>query len=165
MIQSIRTFFQRRMYPSSEIVAEPESDLNPLHIAACALLLELAHADEEFSSAERNHIEAVLRRHFALDEETADTLIEVAEAEREQAIDLYQFTSLIRENYDLGQKTLLAEVMWGLILSDGQIAQHEGWLLRKIANLLDLKPGYLADAKKTVAARLAEDGRTDPTYN
>lgn len=121
-----------------------------LHVAACALLLELAHADDEFSAAERMHIEAVLRRHFELDEDTARDLIALAQAERAEAIDLFQFTRQIRESYDLGQKTLLAEIMWGLILSDGEIAQHEAYMLRKIANLLDLKPGYLSEARKRV---------------
>jgi uncharacterized tellurite resistance protein B-like protein len=122
-----------------------------LHLAACALLLELAHADDEFSESERDHIEVVLRRHFDLDEAEALELMELAEAERASAIDLYQFTSLIRSSYDLGQKTLLAEVMWGLILADGQIARHEAYLLRKIANLLDLEPGYLSAARKRAA--------------
>jgi uncharacterized tellurite resistance protein B-like protein len=126
-------------------------DERRLHIAACALLLELAHADDEFSEAEATHIEVVLRRHFDLDEETAQELMELAEEERSAAIDLYQFTRLIRSSYDLGQKTLLAEVMWGLILSDGEIARHEAYMLRKIANLLDLEPGYLAAARKRAA--------------
>jgi uncharacterized tellurite resistance protein B-like protein len=95
-----------------------------------------------------------MQRHFALDEETADALIELAEAERSRAIDLYQFTSLIRDSYDLGQKTLLAEIMWGLILTDGQVARHEGYMLRKIANLLDLQPGYLATARNRAATEL-----------
>jgi uncharacterized tellurite resistance protein B-like protein len=43
--------------------------------------------------------------------------------------------------------------MWGLILSDGEIARHESYLLRKIGNLLDLKPGYLADARRSAAAK------------
>ena len=128
----------------------PDSDVSRerLHLAACALLLELAHADDQFSELERAHIEAVLRRHFSLDEEQAKELMKLAEAERASAIDLYQFTSLIRSSYSLGQKTLLAEIMWGLIMADGQIARHEAYLLRKIANLLDLEPGYLSAARK-----------------
>jgi uncharacterized tellurite resistance protein B-like protein len=120
-------------------------------VAACALLLELAHADDEFSDGERMHIEGVMRRHFDLDEDTAQELIALAQLERAEAIDLYQFTKLIRDGYDLGQKTLLAEIMWGLILTDGEIAHHEAYMLRKIANLLDLKPGYLSQARKRVA--------------
>jgi uncharacterized tellurite resistance protein B-like protein len=123
----------------------------PLHLAACALLLELAHADDEFTEAEATHIEVVLRRHFDLDEAEAHELMALAEQERAAAIDLWQFTSLIRASYDLGQKTLLAEIMWGLILADGEIARHEAYLLRKIANLLDLEPGYLSQARKRAA--------------
>lgn len=158
MLDSIRTFFTKRMQlpapangrpPAAASDVEEEARLR-LHIAACALLLELAHADDAFTAAERDHIEAVLRRHFDLDEETAHELVELAEAERKSAIDLYQFTSLVRDSYDLGQKTLLAEVMWGLIVSDGEIARHEAYMLRKIANLLDLEPGYLAAARKRV---------------
>jgi len=52
---------------------------------------------------------------------------------------------------DLGQKMVLAEVMWGVVLADGEIATHEGWLLRKLAHLLELEPGYLAEARKAAA--------------
>lgn len=159
MLESIRAFFSQRMeLPAAgngHGAGEGESTPDPegtrrLHIAACALLLELAHADDEFSDAERLHIEAVLRRHFDLDHDTARELMDLAAREQDQAIDLYQFTSLIRSSYDLGQKTLLAEIMWGVILADGEIARHEAYMLRKIANLLDLEPGYLADARKRV---------------
>lgn len=162
MMESIRQFFAEHMAPvnghaqgNAQARMDAEEDQRQrLHVAACALLLEIAYADDAFSDAERTHIEAVMQRHFDLDEETAAALIEVAEAERSRAVDLYQFTSLIRDSYDLGQKTLLAEIMWGLVLTDGDVQRHESYMLRKIANLLDLEPGYLASARKRVASRL-----------
>lgn len=39
-----------------------------LHVAPCSRLLELAHADDEFSEAERAHVRESLRRHLDLDE-------------------------------------------------------------------------------------------------
>jgi uncharacterized tellurite resistance protein B-like protein len=42
---------------------------------------------------------------------------------------------------------VLAEVMWGVILADGEISRHESYLVRKLANLLDLAPAYLAQAR------------------
>jgi uncharacterized tellurite resistance protein B-like protein len=160
MLDSIRSFFSRRMQLDAGAAAAAEAagdaaadEQYRLQVAACALLLELAHADDEFTLAERDHIEAVLRRHFALDEETARELLRLAEAERESAIDLYQFTNLVRNSYDLGQKTVLAEVMWGLVMSDGEVARDEAYMLRKIANLLDLQPGYLAAARKQAQSR------------
>ena len=150
---SIRQFFAERMSTvngtnGDDAKDEAEAQRQKLHVAACALLLEIAYADDHFNESERTHIEAVMQRHFGLDEETAAALIEMAQAERKQAIDLYQFTSLIRESYDLGQKTLLAEIMWGLVLTDGEVQRHESYMLRKIANLLDLEPGYLSWARK-----------------
>jgi uncharacterized tellurite resistance protein B-like protein len=162
VLESIRQFFTEHMAPATDAAVEraeqrqtdAEDERQRLHVAACALLLEIAYADEEFTDSERDHIGAVMQRHFGLDEETADGLMELAEAERTNAIDLYQFTSLIRANYDLGQKTLLAEIMWGLVLTDGEVGRHEAYMLRKIANLLDLEPGYLATARKRAQAQL-----------
>jgi uncharacterized tellurite resistance protein B-like protein len=159
MREEIRSFFQKNMAVDGSSGSGGDNgsgvdgkgtdqERRRLHIAACALLLELAHADDQFSEGERSHIEAVLQRHFGLDNATALELIQLAEAERANAIDLYQFTSLIRKSYDLGQKTLLAEIMWSLVMSDGRIAHHEAHMLRKIANLLDLEPGYLSAARK-----------------
>lgn len=161
MREQIRQFFAQHMAPAAnggngraQAQVDAEHERQKLHVAACALLLEIAYADEAFSDAERAHIEAVMQRHFDLDEETVGGLIELAEAERSSAIDLYQFTSLIRDSYDLGQKTLLAEIMWGLVLTDGEVQRHESYMLRKIANLLDLEAGYLATARKRAAAQL-----------
>lgn len=151
---AVRRIFLERMAPPAQAgkvngqETDGEADARQrLHVAACALLLEIAYADDHFSDGERAHIGAVMQRHFNLDEETAESLIELAEAERSRAIDLYQFTSLVRDSYDLGQKTLLAEIMWGLVIADGAVQRHESYMLRKIANLLNLEPGYLSRAQ------------------
>ncbi|HEU4632003.1 MAG TPA: TerB family tellurite resistance protein [Gemmatimonadaceae bacterium] len=126
---------------------------DPVHLAACALLLDVAHADGEFSAAERAHLERVLARHFGLAPEEGERLLALAEEARRGAVDHYQFTSVLQRDYDTGQKMVLAEVMWGLALADGQIAEHEHYLTRKIANLLDLEPGYLSSAKAAAERR------------
>jgi uncharacterized tellurite resistance protein B-like protein len=130
---------------------QPLEAVDPLHLAACALLLEVAHADGEFSDAERAHLEAVLERHFELPPESGRRVMELAERERSGAIDQYRFTSVLQEGYDTGQKMVLAEIMWGLVLADGTIAEHEHYLTRKISNLLGLAPGYLSAAKAAAA--------------
>ena len=50
--------------------------------------------------------------------------MELAEEERERATDQHRFTRVLKEEYDLGQKMVLAEVMWGLVLADGEVAEH-----------------------------------------
>jgi len=155
MLEAIRSFFHSSMTPSTGERADEKSPPD-LRLAACALLLELAHADDSFSEEERRHVDSAIRRHFGADPEQAERLIELAEAERRQAVDLWQFTSLIDQSYSLGQKTVLAEIMWGLVYSDGELAAREDYLVRKICNLLHIQPGYLSEARKRVIAR--QDG-------
>jgi uncharacterized tellurite resistance protein B-like protein len=149
MLDAIRNFISRRIPP---VPQGAEASRPPgIQLAACALLLELAHADGEFSVAEQRHIEGALIRHFGLDSATATELMDLAAAERDRSIDHFQFTQLIAEQYDLGQKMVLAEVMWGVILADGHLADHEAHLVRRMAHLLDLQPGYLAEARRAAS--------------
>jgi uncharacterized tellurite resistance protein B-like protein len=152
MLDSILRFVRERVTPA----VEPGKDLEssgprPVQLAACALLLELAHADGEFTEPERAHIEQSIVRHFGLDDATAAELIKLAELERRQSLDHFQFTRLIVQQFDLGQKMVLAELMWGVILADGKMSDHESHLVRKMASLMQLEPGYLAEARRKAA--------------
>ena len=150
MLEGIRRFVTERLAlkPAVEPAASgPER----VQLAACALLLELAHADGEFSPPEQEHIQRTVVRHFGLDDATAAELIRLAESERRQSLDHFQFTRLIAEQYDLGQKMVLAEIMWGVILADGKLSDHETHLVRKMASLMQLAPAYLAEARRAAA--------------
>jgi uncharacterized tellurite resistance protein B-like protein len=152
MLDAIRTFVSRTIAgvsPATDPAALPRP--SGVQVAAAALLLEIAHADGEFSEVERSHIESALGRHLGLDETTTRELLDLADVERRQSIDHFQFTRLIADHYDLGQKMVLAEVMWGVILADGTIGNHEAYLVRKIAHLLHLEPGYLSEARRAAA--------------
>jgi uncharacterized tellurite resistance protein B-like protein len=149
VLDAIRTFVTRRILAPAEAPPEERgSGPSGVQLAACALLLELAHADGTLTPGEQAHIERAVQRHFGLDEATARELIGLADAERRQSIDHYQFTRLIAAEYDLGQKMVLAELMWGVILADGELATHETWLVRKLGHLLELEPGYLSEARR-----------------
>ncbi len=159
MLESIKRFFGNHLAPDAGAAPgseAPAAEQERVKLAACALLLELAHADKEFSEDERLHIEEALTRHFALPPEQARELITLADQERQRATDLYQFTSLITANYDEGQRLVLAEVMWRLVYADGELAKHESYLMRKLSNLLELRPGYLAEARKRAVRQQAD---------
>ncbi len=153
MLDAIKSFFSATMEPESpeQEVAEPD-----VRLAACALLIEIAHADEEFTEDEEQHLLSAVRRQYGLEEDEADQLLELAEQARVSAVDLWQFTKLIKQNYSLGQKMVLVEVMWGLVYSDGQLSSHEEALMRRVCHLLDLAPGYLADVRRRVESRRDE---------
>ena len=156
LLDTIRSFFKTApdaAPPANDGKGSQESAHTPVALAACVLLLEIAHADGEFSAAERKHLEDVLDRHFGLPADSGRKLLEEAERERRASVDHFSFTSQIKRDYDLGQKMVLAEVMWGLVIADGQISDHEHYLTRKISNLLDLEPAYLSAAKEAATKR------------
>ena len=154
LIDAIRSLFDSKVPGRGERrPTDAGSEVDPLALAACALLLEVAHADGEFSTAERAHLEQVLERHFSLPPEAGHALLDLAEKERRNASDHFRFTSHLQQNYDTGQKMVLAEIMWGIVLADGEIAEREHYLTRKISNLLGLEPGYLSAAKDAAARK------------
>jgi uncharacterized tellurite resistance protein B-like protein len=142
MLDSLRAFFERHPAPSGE------ADDERLKVAACALLLEMAYADGTFSDTERTHVERALVESFALPEDRVQALIATAEKERREAIDLHQFTSVLVRHYDEGQRYVLAELLWRIVLADGQVSRDEDMLLHKLGRLLDVRPGYLAGIRK-----------------
>jgi uncharacterized tellurite resistance protein B-like protein len=144
MLESLKAFFNRHAAPAAGAVDAAQR----LRVAACALLLEMAYADGTFSAVERERIEQALGGHFDLAADQVKELITIAEAERREAVDLHQFTSLIVRHYDEGQRYVLAELLWRVVLADGVLSNHEDYLLQKLGRLLDLRPGYLAGIRK-----------------
>ena len=157
MLDAIKQFVDEKIFGAGRTKPESPPDapapegapaLPPTQIAAAALLLEIAHADGEFTAKEIARIEGALDQYFGLDEETRKRLLELGELERAQSIDHFQFTKRILDEYDVGQRMLLAELLWGVALADGEISTHESYLTRKIGSLLQLEPAYLAQARK-----------------
>jgi len=136
MIDAITSFFRNQIAPASE---EEASGEHRLRVATCALLLEVAHADEEFTPGEQAMIQDLVRREFRLTPDQAAELIALADAERHQSTDLYQFTRLIADHYPRIQKLAILESLWRVVYSDGQLEAHEDALLHKLTKLLGLK--------------------------
>lgn len=153
MLDAIRRFVSERLIGAAEspVPGGDTAGHSRVQLAACALLLELAHADNEFSVEERRHIERTVGTHLALDEAEVAEVMRLAEAERAESLDHFQFTRIVAAEYDLGQKMVLAELMWGVILADGRLSDHETHLVRKMASLMQLEPGYLAQARRAAA--------------
>ena len=133
----------------NESQGRPGADPNrSLQVAACALLLEIAHADDEFTDDERQHIEEVVVRHFDLAPAEARSVMAVADEARRESVDLHQFTAVVSRAYDEGQRLVLAELLWRIVYADGTLSQREASLARKLGYLLELPPGYLAEARR-----------------
>ena len=67
---------------------------------------------------------------------------------RRKSVDDFTFTRQVLRDYDLGQRMLLAELMWQVVLVDGSIDSNESYLMRKLTNLLQLDPAFLSEARR-----------------
>ena len=125
---------------------------DPVTVAACALLLEIAHADDEFRPEERDRIARHIRDEMHVSEDELQEVFRLAEEERKESVDLFHFTHLLRENLSRDQRLRLVEAIWGVVYSDGSLQEVEAHLARRIAELLGFQHPEVQAAKEKVAA-------------
>ena len=147
-IEAIRAFFSPK--PSRE--GEPARP-DAVTVAACALLLEIAHADDVFVPEERDRIARHIRDEMHVSEDQLQDVFRLAEEQRRESVDLYQFTQLLRESLSREQRLKLVEAIWGVVYSDGSLSGVEGHLARRIAELLGFQHPDVQAAKERVAER------------
>ena len=133
--------------PAASNAAQPTHPQD-VRVAACVLLLELATVDGEFSAIERERIEEQLQRHFGADADGAKQLMQQAADISRDSVDDFVFTRQVVRDYTLAQRMVLAELMWQVVLADGELHERESYLMRKLANLLQLEPAFLSEARK-----------------
>lgn len=152
MFESLNRFFSQKLARS----ADAAEDAHRLRVATCALLLEAAHADEEFSAEERRTLQARVGRRFGLDEaETAD-LLAVADRQRQQGQGLYEFARLLNEHFPHERKLAVVELLWETVFSDGILDSHEDALLHKVGTLLGVRLDELMALKRKARRDAAE---------
>nr|WP_298058421.1 TerB family tellurite resistance protein [uncultured Halomonas sp.] len=132
MLNAISDFFQRTL-------AQPEQRENQtltLELATAALLCEVMRADYDSSDAERAALRQMLVTRYRLSERAVEELMAMAEEEVEEAVDHYQFVSLIKEHYHYDQRCELVALMWQLAWADGSVDPLEEHRIRRLADLL-----------------------------
>jgi len=121
-----------------------------IHLAACALFVELCQIDEEFTPKEMETVISILKERYQLSEEHANLLILEAEKALENSVDLWQFAKLINENYSIDEKLKIVELLWRIVYVDGKMDAYEHYLMNKMKHLLRLSHDQLIDAKLKV---------------
>lgn len=127
---------------------EPANESKKLQIATCALLIEMANSDSEFTDAERKKIIKVMQKTFNLEKEYVDELIELSEESVRKSISIYEFTTTINENFSKDEKFELLKNLWRLVYIDETLNMHEDHLIKKIGNTLNM------DHRDVIAAKL-----------
>ncbi|GAA6152219.1 TerB family tellurite resistance protein [Pseudoteredinibacter isoporae] len=130
-------FFKELFESSSEATAEISAE-DKLHLAAAALLIEIAVSDEHFCEDELTALEKILNGKMGISQPKLDSIIEQARAEQGDATSIHQFTSLLNQHYSPIQKRDLVQYMWQIAYADGNLDKYEEYMVRKIADLVHL---------------------------
>lgn len=143
MLKRIKSYFDQHLGANS-LAQNPE---HVLRLAVGALLLEMTHMDGEVWPKQRQAVEQAVRTCFDLAEEEAAELLAMAEAERAEATDYFQFTSLINRSYTPEQKENIVETLWRIAYANEALHMYEEHLVRKVADLLHVPHSVFIAAK------------------
>jgi len=135
------------------ITRSAEESEERTRVAACVLLLETAHADNECTAEELSHVMEVMKNDFAISQEHAEELIELAYRKRDQAVDLWQFTNQLNQQLSRQEKLGVMEAVWRIIHADGRLEKHEDYFAHKLARLLRLQHQDMIAAKISARER------------
>jgi uncharacterized tellurite resistance protein B-like protein len=132
VLDAIHSFFQQALSAPEQ---RDDQSLT-LELASAALLCEVMRADYDQSDVERAALKQMLMARYRLDEQDVSQLMALAEAEVDDAVDHYQFVSLIKQHYDYDQRLELVNLMWELAWADGSLDPLEEHRIRRLADLL-----------------------------
>lgn len=151
MFKALSDFFDRHLLINDG--SEPGVSEHRLQLATAALLVEMTRADYEVQAVEQQKILELAKHHFSLDAAETRDLVELAENEADRAVTLHEFTSLLNDHYNYGQKVHVIELLWEVAYADGEIEKYEDYLVRKVADLLYIKHRDFIAARHRVEER------------
>ena len=120
-----------------------------IEIACAVLLCEVMRADSVFTKKEQDELSTILTKQFNLNEQEVDSILQQAFELSENASDFYQFTSKLNQHYSLEQRIRIVTLLWQVAYADGELANIEEHIIRKIADLLHLRHSEYVATKIT----------------
>lgn len=152
MIEKLKQLF---LAPTDQGPAQP--DRHQLAIAATALMVQLARIDQEQDERELKTIVDCAVQRLEVTREEAESILQDALNEAEDATSLYEFTGQINDHLDQQAKQALLESIWLVAFADGRIDRFEEHLIRRMAELLHL------NHREYMQARHRAEANSGPT--
>jgi uncharacterized tellurite resistance protein B-like protein len=152
MLHEIKAFFAELTGGAKHPARFEESDYR---LAAAALLVHVATLDGELSEPTRHKLHAVLKTRFELDDALTAELIDAAASADRDAVDFYQFTSLLMRTLDERGRSRIVEMMWQMVFADGRVSEFEDNVMWRVADLLGVSTRERIALRRRVAGEQA----------
>jgi len=147
MKRFIKKFFGEK---SSNKENQDEINSSVIEEAVVVLLLRAASIDGKKDEQEIEAIKRLIIKQFNYDEEKANMLITSASEKEENSADLFEWSKIINDHYDLDSKKIVFSMMCEIICADGLIDPFESNLIRRLSGLLYISDKDAGAIKKKV---------------
>jgi len=148
---------EKEISDAPPVPSESENLENKLQVATAALYVEIAAADGDFSEEERKKIVNAMKENFNLTNQCVEDLISLSEEAVKNSISVYEFTSILNDHLNRGEKLKLMTNLWKLIYTDGRLEKHEDRLIKIIGSTLNLDHKDVINAKLLVKQELGKE--------
>ena len=147
MINLLRNFFENKeINQNSE-----DSNLELL----CGLMIEAANSDGDIGAEEIKKIRETLINIFKENPDEVDSVLEQSIKNSNNSKSLYYYSSKINKNYSDEKKILLIEILWEIVLADGQVHDYESSIIRRLSGLLYISDINSGNARKRALSKIS----------
>ena len=154
MLRSIGDFISEITGGSRDPETFDEADFR---LAAAALLVHVATTDSNFDDKERRKLRTVLADRFELADEEAERLIDSAIKADLEAVDLYQFTSVLNRACTDKARRRVVEMMFEVAYSDGALSEFEDNVVWRAAELMHVSSRERVTIRRDARKGAAEE--------
>ena len=157
LVREIKEFLDRE-WPKAVTEGSATISERRLQLASAVLMVSVVRADLESRQDEHHALQRAVGRALDLHEEAAALVVRVAEEALAQGISFGALLQQIESECSLDQKRQLVESLWRIAFADADLAGHEEYLVRKVANKIGLSTADLVETKVRAREDFLRDG-------
>ena len=123
-----------------------------IRMATAVLMIDVARADHVFDESEFDRVLQLVQSHFDLPAEQAAELVVAANDKAEDLVSAYDFTKVLHDHLNHGEKARIVNLLWQIAYADGRLDKYEDSLVLKISDLLHVSRGLVMRLKHDAKA-------------
>ena len=119
-------------------------------LSASCLLLSIVKADGVINNNEINITKDIISDFFNIDTEQTNTIVKLALDKLNNSTDIFEFSKEVNNNFTYQDKIDFICSSFEIAVSDGNLDNHEDYIIKKIATMLNVEHADLIKAKSSI---------------
>ena len=144
MFQNLKNIFEKVKHEKKSEIEIIEEEI----YAVLCLLIEACKVDGTVSDNEIEKIIGLLINKFHLEPRKAEDAVNYVLKKANEKVEIFSDIKVILDTMDHEERIKVVEMLWGVVLADGNIDDYESNLMRKISSLLHVSSFETVEAKK-----------------